>query len=139
VSTPNTEKTEDQKAKVEKLKQEWKLMWSDRYDDKIKAEGVSVENYTLIKVDRGTIIHATRDYKAMDFREILEQNSITNTDRFIQPHKEEGGWAKFAKKEIIPNSPKNQRLAIKHEMEAEAKKNTKQQPKKGGRGWLHTT
>jgi hypothetical protein len=124
---------------VEKLKHEWKLMWSNRFDDKIKAEGVSADSYAMIKVDRGTIIHATRDYKALDFREVLEQNSVKDTDRFVQPHKEEGGWAKFAKQKIIPNTPRSQRIEVRRQLEAEAKKKTNQQPKKGGRGWLHTT
>jgi hypothetical protein len=135
----NSSSTQE-KAAVEKLKAEWKLLWSNRFDDKIRAEGVSVENYTALKVERGTIIHATRDCKALDFREVLRQNSVKDTDRFVQPHKEEGGWTKFAKKEIIPNTPRSQRLAIKNQIETQTRRAAvNQQQKKGGRGWLHTT
>lgn len=137
--TDCTSKETQEKEVVEKLKQEWKLMWSNRFEDKIKAEGVSVDSYAMIQVDRGTIIHATRDYKALDFREVLEQNKVRDTDRFVQPHKEEGGWTKFAKTQIIPNTPKSQRLALKRQIEAEAKKKNSQQPKNNKRGWLHTT
>jgi hypothetical protein len=127
-----------EKERVEKLKAEWKQMWSDRFDDKQRAEGVSIEHYPAIQVDRGTIIHATRTYKAMDFREVLEQNNIKDTDRFVQPHKQEGGWNKFTKTQIIPNSPQNQRLAIKRQLEADKKK-THLQPNQNKKGWLHLT
>ena len=135
---PSQPEKNEKKVLVESLKSEWKLMWTERYDDKTRAEGVSSENYTHLKVDRGTIIHATRDYKALDFREVLEQNNVKDTDRFVQPHKETGGWTKFANKDIIPYTPKSQRLAVKRQIEKEAKNKSKQQPKKGGRGWLHS-
>ncbi len=99
---PTPESKKDEKALIEKLKQEWKQMWTDRFDDKTRAEGVSSENYSHLKVERGTIIHATRDYKALDFREVLQQNRVKDTDRVVQPHKEVGGWTKFANKQIIP-------------------------------------
>jgi hypothetical protein len=39
----------------------------ERFDDKTKAEGVSVANYSSLKVERGTVIHATRDFKPLNF------------------------------------------------------------------------
>jgi hypothetical protein len=134
----NSSSTQE-KAAVEKLRAEWKLLWSNRFDDKIRAEGVSAENYAALRVERGTVIHATRDFKALDLREVLQQNNVKDADRFVQPHKEVGGWTKFAKKEIIPNTPRSQRLAIKNQIRAQTKKPANQQQKKGGRGWLHTT
>jgi hypothetical protein len=122
-----------QKKFVEELKVEWKLMWSERFDDKPKAEGVSVANYDSLGVERGTIIHATRDFKALNFREILEQHKINQPDRFIEPHPNVGGWNKFIKTKITNAPNKNIRIALN----ANAKKSVAQQPKKNGRGWLH--
>ncbi len=123
-----------QKEFVEKLKVEWKLMWSERFDDKPKAEGVSVANYDSLGVERGTIIHATRDFKALNFREILEQHEVKQPDRFFQPHPNVGGWNKFIKTKITNAPNKNMRIAFN----TNAKKSAGQQPKKNGRGWLHT-
>ena len=46
-----------QKELVEKLKVQWKLLWSERFNDKVRAEGVSVSDYASLSVERGTIIH----------------------------------------------------------------------------------
>ena len=122
-----------QKELVEKLKVEWKLLWSERFNDKVKAEGVSISDYASLHVERGTIIHATRDFKALNFKEILEQHKVENPDRFVQPNVDVGGWNKFVKTKInIRDSQKNTFPDV-------PKKREVQQSKKGGRGWLHTT
>jgi hypothetical protein len=56
------ERIKAQKELVEELKVQWKLLWSERFDDKVRAEGVSVSDYASLSVERGTIIHATRDF-----------------------------------------------------------------------------
>ena len=89
-----------QKELVEKLKVQWKLLWSERFNDKVRAEGVSVSDYASLNVERGTIIHATRDFKALSFKEILEQNVVENLDRVVQPDVDVGGWNKFVKTKI---------------------------------------
>ena len=76
-----------QKELVES-KVEWKLMWSKRFDDKVRAEGVSANDYTSLDLERGTIIHATRDFKALNFKEILEQHMVEDPDRYVQPNVE---------------------------------------------------
>lgn len=123
-----------QKEFVEELKVEWKLMWSERFDDKPKGEGVSVANYDSLGVERGTIIHATRDFKALNFREILEGHKVTHPDRFIQPAPSVGGWNKFIKTKITNTPNKNMQIAVN----TNAKKSAGQQHKGNGRGWLHT-
>ena len=130
-------RAEAQKKLVEELKVQWKLLWSERFDDKELAEGVSVNDYSILRVERGTIIHATRNFKALSFKEILEQHMVENPDRFVQPETNVGGWSKFIKKEITNQSLQKRcnraasYLAEKHD------KPVSQQPKKGGRGWLH--
>jgi hypothetical protein len=126
---------EAQKELVEGLRGEWKQMWSERFNDKVKAEGVSVANYTSLHVEQGTVIHTTRDFKALNFKEILEQHMVEQPDRFIQPHPEVGGWNKFIKTKITNTSSQGKRIVS----DANVKKSAGQQPKKNGRGWLHTS
>jgi len=122
-----------QKELVEELKVYWKKLWQERVDDKVRAEGVAAAEYDKLFVEKGTIIHATRDYKALNFKEILEQNQIANAERFIPPPPQVGGWGKFVKANI---TGKRQRKSTRALLYCEDKKE-KQQPKKGGRGWLH--
>lgn len=125
-------KVEAQKKLVEELRGQWKLLWSERFNDKVRAEDVSVNDYAQLRVERGTIIHATRDFKALNFKEILEQHLVENPDRFIQPDARSGGWSKFVKTNIAPTFHKRAAQYV-------PKKRQVQQPKKGGRGWLHVT
>jgi hypothetical protein len=122
-----------QKEMVEALRIQWKKLWQERVDDKLRAEGIAMADYCDLFVEKGTIIHATRDFKALNFKEILEQHEIANTDRFIPPEPHIGGWNKFVKTNITNQRSLKKRIA---ELYREEKKE-KQQPKKGGRGWLH--
>lgn len=121
-----------QKELVEALKVQWKLLWSERFNDKVRAEGVSVSDYASLSVERGTIIHATRDFKALSFKEILEQHMVEDLDRVVQPDVNVGGWNKFVKTEITGREPQRNKRTV-------PKKRVVQQSKKGGRGWLHVT
>ena len=122
-----------QKEIVEALKVEWKRLWQERFDDKVRAEGIAAGEYSKLFVDKGTIIHATRNYKALSFREILEQHQIENAERFVPPSPQVGGWAKFVKTSItVQKSPRRKRA-----LSYEAPVKERQQLKKGGRGWLH--
>ena len=132
---PQESGCEAQKKLVEELKGEWKLMWSERFNDKVKAEGVSVANYASLRVEKGTVIHATRDFKALNFKEILEQHKVEQPERFIQPHPEIGGWNKFIKTKIT-NPTQKSKCTVS---DTNVKKGIRQQHKKNGRGWLHTT
>ena len=67
-----------QKKFVDSLKSEWNLMWIERFNDKPKAEGVSMDNYLNVGVERGTIIHATRDFKALTSRIYLSSIKSSN-------------------------------------------------------------
>jgi hypothetical protein len=124
-----------QKELVEKLKVQWKLLWSERFNDKVRAEGVSVSDYASLSVERGTIIHATRDFKALSFKEIVEQNVVENLDRVVQPDVHVGGWNKFVKTQITSRGSQRNKRALSYVPEKQAV----QHPKKGGRGWLHAT
>ena len=140
--TPTNEQHESvaeaQKKIVEEIKVQWKLLWSERFNDKVKAEGISVNDYEILQVEKGTIIHATRDFKALNFKEILEKNMINNCDKFNEPDNHEGGWNKFIKTEITNRKQKksNQIAPFAHDTH---KNSGPKRQKKSGRGWLHTT
>ncbi len=125
--------TSEQNAVVEGLKTDWKRLWRERLDDKVRAEGIAVSDYSSLFVQQGTVIHATRDYKALNFKEILEQHEIENSERYIQPSPQVGGWNKFIRTEITCQKPRRNTRAESYVPEKKAV----QQPKKGGRGWLH--
>jgi hypothetical protein len=120
------------KEMVEELKVQWKKLWQERVDDKVRAEGIATADYCDLFVEKGTIIHATKDYKALNFRDILEQHQIANVDIFISPNPQIGGWTKFIKTNITSLPRRRKRASLYC-----ADKKEKQQPKKGGRGWLH--
>jgi hypothetical protein len=125
--------TADQKDIVEEIKVEWKKLWLERREDKVRAEGVAVSDYNKLFVDKGTIIHATRDFKALNFKEILEQHEVKNAERYIPPDQATGGWGKFIKDNISKKQAPTKKSAELYDQE----NNSKHQPKKSGRGWLH--
>jgi hypothetical protein len=133
---PNDEAAKQQKSEqenlVEQLKLQWKQLWSERFNDKIRAEGISVDDYEKLQVQKGTVIHATRDYKPLNFKDILNEHQVENPDRHISPSNQVGGWSKFVKTQIT-NTPRKRAMP---EIESNKKVNNNQ-PKKGGRGWLH--
>ena len=124
---------------VEALKTEWKLMWSERFDDKVVAEGVSANDYDILQVERGLIIHATREFKALNFKDIVQQRIVENPERYLQPDVHTGGWNKFIKTEIATSRSQQNKKNDSRTSEKSPSKQTSQQVKKGGRGWLHTT
>jgi hypothetical protein len=126
-------KAQAQKRLVEELQVQWKLLWSERFDDKQRAEGVSVKDYNKLYVEQGTIINATKDFRVLNFKEILQQHLIENPDRYLQPDKNSGGWGKFIKTEITNPIKKGSRAASYVPVKPKGG-----QAKKGGRGWLHT-
>ena len=123
-----------QKEFVEELKVEWKRLWNERVDDKVRAEGVAVNDYSSLFIDQGTVIHATRDFKALNFEDILEQHEVSNAERYIPPNPHVGGWGKFVKDNITTNQQSKKKKSAEFFVEAKAEK---QHLKKNGRGWLH--
>ncbi len=130
-------RAEAQKQLIEELKVQWKLLWSERFDDRVRAEGVSVNDYAILDVEKGTIIHATKDFKILNLKQILEKHKVDNPERYVQPDVHVGGWNKFIKTEINGKTKEGSR-AVAYEKEKSTKKSPNQQPKKGGRGWLHS-
>ncbi len=119
---------------VDELRTVWKRLWRDRIDDKVRAEGIAREDYSSLFVDRGTVIVATRDFKPLDFVEVLERHKPSEVPNAIPPRPAVGGWGKFMRDFV----GKQRRFTKRgRPVPSEPKRKGNQQRKKGGRGWLH--
>ncbi len=119
-------KSENQKF-ISELKKEWRTLWDDRFDDRVRAEGIANQDYPRLHVERGLVITATRDFKSLDFVEILHSHNVISNPSV-------GGWGKF-----IRDSISKKKLSTKRgrSVPSEPERVGEQQRKKGGRGWLH--
>jgi len=126
-------KTNENKHFIDEFRDQWKSMWRNRVDDKLRAEGIADKDYSLLFVDRGTVIIATRKFRLLDFYELLRQHKLL-TGSEIPPTPSVGGWKKFIRTTLAPQSltRRGKPMPPKHE------KCKTQQLKKGGRGWLHS-
>jgi hypothetical protein len=115
-----------------KLKEDWGLLWKERFDDKMKAEGVAVQDYPLLFVDRGHVIFASRDAKTPSFSEVVE--FWASQGCVYAPDPVTGGWGKFARTYLARRSER--RRAFESNRYSNGG-HERQQLKKGGRGWLH--
>jgi len=127
-------KDPDWKEFVHKLKTQWKSLWRTRINDKLRAEGIASQDYSLLFVERGEVIIATRDYKPPNFMEILQQHNPPDIHRLVPPPPSVGGWGKFIRTVL-----RGQREFTKRGRPVPRKPTPPpgQQLKKGGRGWLH--
>jgi len=133
------ENLEEKRRLIEELKNQWKTLWRDRIDDKVRAEGISDKDYSQLFVERGTVIMATRRFKPPDFFEILQQHlssDSSNINNMLPPNPTVGGWGKFIRNVLT----KQQHLARgrkRRSAPTEPIRKANQQLKKGGKGWLH--
>lgn len=114
------------------LKIEWSDLWQYKLEDALRAEGIAVKDYSLLFVDRGEIVHATRDYKPLSFREILEKHVGSEDASRVDLDPHVGGWRKFAKQNFSINRGKRERRE-----KAGIKCDLSQQQRKNGKGWLN--
>jgi len=118
---------------VEELRKDWKDLWQSRVDDKVRAEGIANKDYAKLFVERGTIIMATRDFKPLDFFDIVQLYFDCDAEKMVPPNPTVGGWGKFIKTHI-----KNQKKTrTRRFIPTKQSSRRGQQLKKGGRGWLH--
>ena len=125
--------TNELKEFVDELRTDWKDLWRNRLDDKMRAEGIAKQDYSKLFVERGTVIMATRDFKPLEFFDIVQEYLKFDTEKALPPNAAIGGWAKFIRTNLRKQKTTTRRFAP-------TKPNSKkcQQQKKGGRGWLHT-
>jgi hypothetical protein len=118
---------------IDEIKQQWKQLWLERIDDKVRAEGMAERAFPLCFVERGTVIVATRDYKPLDLKEILCLNQVQNFEQVMGPPTVVGGWKKFARS-VLNNQARSRRFVLDSQQACHTKS---LQHKKGGRGWMH--
>jgi hypothetical protein len=118
---------------VTEVKSQWKQLWRERIDDRVRAEGIASMDFDKLFVERGTVVLATRSFKLVTLREILEQHKVADAERHVPPSKHVGGWGKFARTRLPSHESARRRrgFAVSEHM------GRKQQLRKGGRGWLH--
>lgn len=126
--------TSERKQFMDEFKSQWKSMWRDRLDDKVRAEGIADKDYSLLSVDRGTVIIATRKFKLLDFKEILQQHDLPSVGPIVPPDPSVGGWGKFVRAVLSSQSVSRRGRRAPPRPD----KHQGQQLKKGGRGWLHS-
>jgi hypothetical protein len=125
--------TSNEKLFVDELRDQWKDLWRNRIDDKLRAEGIAKQDYSELFVERGTVIMATRDYKPLEFFDIVQQYIPFDAEKALPPNCTIGGWGKF-----IRNKIRNQKKTTRRYAPPKPPQKKGQQLKKGGRGWLHT-
>lgn len=125
----------DLRVLVDDVREAWRLLWRNRIDDKVRAEGIANRDYLLLFVDQGTVIIATRDYKPLNLKEILRIHEVQHVERIVSPHPSVGGWGKFAR--TVLNKQRRARKWMESPRAPRRNREKNLQLKKGGRGWLH--
>ena len=120
-------------ARVDAIKEEWRLLWLSRTDDKVRAEGIANQSFSLLSVERGTVIVATRAFRPLDLREILRFQNVRDIDRFLGSYRPDGGWAKFART-VLNHQPRTRKWNETRQHRNHLKN---LQVRQSGRGWLH--
>ena len=115
-----------------KVKEEWGLLWTERFDDRVRAEAVSVRDYPLVFTSRGHVIFATRNAKAPSFSQIMEV--YASQGLIYSPDPDVGGWGKFVRTHVGRVAHSRARAFVNGQSKCEK---DGQHRKKGGRGWLH--
>jgi hypothetical protein len=119
-------------AFLSRLKDEWGCLWRERFDDRIRAEGVSTRDYPLVFASRGHVIFASRAARAPCFSEVVA--SYASQGLVYSPEPNAGGWGKFIQTELRRVSHSRARAFVEGQSKCVKEG---QQLKKGGRGWLH--
>lgn len=129
----------DWKSFVEELRLQWASLWRERIDDKVRAEGIAAKDFGLLFMDKGTVIVATRQYKHLEFKEILEEYEAPYEvkAKAEKPLPHVGGWRKFGGQMAAGARSRKRQWLEENKLKKGRKK--KLQLKKGGRGWLHIT
>jgi hypothetical protein len=49
-----------EKEKIQEIGNQWKRLWLERFDDKLRAEGMAMTDYSALFVEKGAIIYAIK-------------------------------------------------------------------------------
>ena len=110
------------------LRIEWAELWRSKYDDEVKAEGVTRREFVRLFVDEGEVIVATRDFKPLSFREVYERHVGSDVAVRVEPDPAVGGWGKFVRENLSrPRPVGRERPGVKVDLS--------QHQRGGGYGW----
>ena len=124
-----TDSYEDARELRRLLKLDWVELWDTKYEDEVQAEGISVKDFEALYVDRGEVIHATRDVKPLSFHEILEKHVGEEEAKRVDVDPRQGGWRKFSRTHFPARRVKREEPRVKFD--------AGQQQRKAGSGWLN--
>lgn len=130
----NNDKKGNLQNPLHDIREAWTQLWRNRIDDKVRAESIANRDYFLLFIDRGTVIVATKDFKPVNFKEILRLHGLNNDQLRQLPPSSEGGFGKFAR--TVLNKQKRFRK-LDDKSSKKTRKHSKSQPKKNQTGWLH--
>ena len=115
-----------------RLKDEWAAMWMERFDDRVRAEGIAVREYPLLLTDKGMVLFASRNAKTPAFSDLVAH--WASQGMVYSPNAIEGGWGKFIRTALQTSAHSR---AQAYGCDKSRVSSVRGQLKKGGRGWLH--
>ena len=107
-------------------------MWRERFDDRVRAEGISTKDYSLIFMGRGDVVFASRQAKLPNLSEVMDY--WASEGKIYAPSPSEGGWGRFIRTYVQRDAHSRARKFREQVVE---EKKAGSQLKKCGRGWLH--
>jgi hypothetical protein len=119
------------RALKNELQTEWAILWKTKLDDEVVAEGISSQEFDRLFVDRGEILFASRDFKPISLRDIIDRHLGSDVAGKVDPDPLVGGWRKFIRENMA-----FKKQAVRRER-PRAKFDLSQQQRKNGRGWLN--
>ena len=126
--------TDNMKEFVDELRTDWKALWQNRHEDRVRAEGIAKQDYSKLFVEQGTVIKATRDFKPIKFFDIVKEYLELDAEKVVPPNATVGGWGKFIRNNIKKQKTPTRTRAQTYVPPKPAPKKGQQQ-RKGGRGW----
>ncbi len=128
---------ESLKQLIDDLKRQWGEMWRERFEDRLRAEGVSAKDYADLFVEKGLVIVATRDFRPLTFGEVVGKHvPAVEAQRFVPVDPSRGGWGKFVREACRQKKP-CQNSRRRQFLQSEPVRKKAGSSKNGGRGWLH--
>ncbi len=126
-------KPSEDKKFLDEFNSQWKELWRDLVGDKFNAEKIAGNDYSMLFIERGTVVTSTRADKPLTYNETLLQHWRAKNLKTLPPDPNVGGWRKFS--QTMKNAQKRPQLQKATPLKSNRRV---KQPKKGGRGWLHT-
>jgi hypothetical protein len=133
--------TEARDEQIKELRAQWKALWDEKVEDRVRAEGIAKTDFSMLFIDKGTVIFATRNFSMPSLRNILKAHGLIDAEDKVFSNPHTGGWGKFVRDVLASpesnkgRSSRQRRFSVIREELEKSKK--KQQLRKGGKGWLH--